>query len=83
MLIIPITSASAKSPVEGLKDLECKRGNIANLPPIPYVAPVDPYEKQEKTEIKVKLPGGTYYQMVPLRVGINEDYINHIIAMIL
>jgi hypothetical protein len=45
-------SASAKSPAEGLKDLECKWRNIANQPPIPYVVPVDPYEKQEKTKIR-------------------------------
>jgi hypothetical protein len=75
-------SASAKSPAEGLKDSECKRGAIANRPPIPYVAPVDPYEKQEKAKIKVKLPDGTNYQMVPSRAGSNEDYVNHIISMI-
>ena len=82
LLFIPIMSGNAKSPAEGLKDLECKRGAIANWPPIPYVAPVDPYEKQEKTKIKVKLPDGTNYQMVPFRAGSNEDYVNHIIAMI-
>jgi hypothetical protein len=70
-LLVPIMSASGKSPAEGLKDSECKRGNIANQPPIRYVAPVDPYKKQEKTEIKVKLPEGTNYQMVPFRTGIN------------
>ncbi len=82
LLLIPIMSGNAKSPVEGLIDSECERGAIANRPPISYVAPVDPYKKQEKTEIKVKLPDGTNYQMVPFRVGSNKDYINHIIAMI-
>ncbi len=81
-LLIPIMSGNAKSPAEGLKDLECKWGAIANRPPIPYVVPVDPCEKQEKTEIKVKLPDGTNYQMVPFRGGSNKDYDNHIIAMI-
>ena len=33
---------------------------------------VDPYEKQEKTKIKVKIPDGTNYQ----------NCVNHIIAMI-
>ena len=75
-------SGSAKSPAEWLKDLECEWGNIANQPLIPYVAPVDPYEKQEKTKIKIKLPDGTNYQMVPFCVGRNEGYVNHIIAMI-
>ena len=40
------------------------------------------YEKQEKTKIKVKLPDGANYQMVPFRAGSNEDYVNHVIAMI-
>ncbi len=71
-----------KSPAEGLKDSECKRGAITNRPPIPYVAPVNPYEKQEKTKIKVKLPDETNYQMIPFRAGSNEEYVNHIIAMI-
>jgi hypothetical protein len=83
LLLIPIMIGNAKSPVEGLKDLECKRGAIANRPPITYEAPVDPYEKQEKTKIKVKLLDGTYYQITPFRAGSNKDYVNHINAMIL
>ncbi len=59
-----------------------RQGAIANRPPIPYVAPVDPYKKQEKTKIKVKLPDRTNCHMVPFRAGSNEDYGNHIIAMI-
>ena len=43
---------------------------------------MDPYKKQEKTKIKVKLPNRTNYQMVPFRAGSNEDYVNHIIAML-
>ena len=41
---------------------------------------MDPNEKQEMTEIKVKLPNGTNYQMVPFQTGSNEDYVAHIIA---
>ena len=82
LLFIPIMTASPKSPAKGLKDLECKQGTIANRPPILYVAPVDPNEKQEKTGIKVKLPDGTNYQMAPFRAGSYEDYVNHVIAMI-
>jgi hypothetical protein len=74
-------SGNTKSPPEQLKDLECEQGNIVNWPPIPYVQPVDPNKKQEKTKIKVKLPDGTNYQMVPFRAGSNEDYVTHIIAM--
>ncbi len=64
-LLIPIMSTgSAKSPAEGLKNSECERGVITTRPPIPYVAAVDPYyKKAEKTEIKTrqwkhKEPGG-------------------------
>ena len=53
LFLIPIMSGNAKSPVEGLKDSECKWGATANRPPIPYAAPVDLYEKQEKNKIKV------------------------------
>ena len=74
-------SGNAKSPPEGLKDSECERGHIVNWPPILYVQPSDLNKKQEKTEIKVKLPDGTNYQMVPFQAGNNEDYVTHIIAM--
>ncbi len=73
LLLVLVMCASKKRPAEGLKDSECERRSITNQPPIPYVAPVDPYEKQEKTEIKLKLPDGTNYQMVPFRAGINKD----------
>ena len=81
-LLIPIMSGSAKSSAEGLKDSECERGVITTRPPIPCVAAVDPYKKQEKTKIKTRLPDGTNYQMVPFRSGTNVEYINHVIAMI-
>ena len=83
MLLIPImSSGSAKSPAEGLKDLECKRGVITTRPPILYVVAVDPYEKAEKTKIKTRLNDDTNYQMVPFRSGTNEDYVSHLTAMI-
>ena len=81
-LLIPIMSGSVKSPVEGLKDSECEQGVITTRPPVPYVAAVDPYEKQKKTKTKTRLPDGTNYQMVPFRPGTNEEYINHVNAMI-
>ena len=81
MLLVLIMSASAKNLPEGLKDSECKRGNIVHQPPIPYVEPADPNEKQETTEIKVKIPDGTSYQMVSFQSGTNKSYVNHIIAI--
>ena len=58
-----------------------QKRSIVNSPPIPYVQSVDPNDKQEKTKIKIKLPDGTIYQMVPFRAGTNEDYVFHIIVM--
>jgi len=43
------------------KDNECERGNVVNRPPIPYVPPADPHEKQDTKQIKVKLPDGTHF----------------------
>jgi hypothetical protein len=64
LLIMPNMSGNTKSLLEGLKDSECERVSIINWPLIQYVQPVDPNEKQEK-KIKVKLPDGTNYQIVP------------------
>ncbi len=81
-LLVLIMSGSEKSLAERLKDLECERGVISTQPPIPYVAAVDPYEKQEKTKIKTRLPDGTNYQMVPFCSRTNKEYINHVITII-
>ncbi len=83
VLLIPImSSGSAKSPAEGLKNSECEQGVITTRPPIPYVVEVDPYEKAEKTGIKSRLADGRDYRMVPFHLGTNEDYVSHLIAMI-
>ena len=81
LLLVTIMSGNTKSLPEGLKDLEYKQGNIVDWPPMLYIQPVDPNEKQEKTKIKVKLPDGTNYQMAPFQAGSNEDYVTHIIVM--
>ena len=40
-----------------------------------------PSEAEKKTELKVKLPDGTDYKMVPFKAGNNADYVTGIIAM--
>ncbi len=80
-LLKAIMSRNLKSLLDGLKDYECERGNIFNWPLIRYVQPVDLNEKQKKTEIKVELPDGTNYQMVPFQAGNNEDSVTHIITI--
>jgi hypothetical protein len=71
-----------KKPSGRAQGLGMRAGSHRQSAPIPYMAPVDPYEKQEKTKVKVKLSDGTNYQMAPFRAGSNEDYVNHIITMI-
>jgi hypothetical protein len=74
-------SSSLKSPPEGLKDLECKKGTFPVRPPIPYVPPADLHEKQGIKQIKVKLPVGTHFQMSDFGKGNNKEYLIHIIAV--
>jgi hypothetical protein len=57
-------------------------GSHYHSAPNPIRGPCGSLQKQEKTKIKTKLPDGTNYQMVPFRTGSNEDYVNHIIALI-
>ncbi len=62
-------------------DAKFKWGNIINQPPTPYIQPADLNKKQEKAEIKVKLPDRTNYQMASFCSRNNKDYITLIIAM--
>jgi hypothetical protein len=75
-------SSSLKSPPEGLKNAVSKKGMPPVRPPIPYVPPTDLHEKQETEQIKVKLPGGTKFQMPTYGSGNNEEYLIHIIAVL-
>jgi len=71
-----------KGTQEVLKDNECERGNVVNRPPIPYVPPIDPHEKPDTKQIKVKLPDGTHFQMSAFRAGNNGEYIEHVISVL-
>jgi hypothetical protein len=75
-------SFNFKSPPEGLKNLECKKGKSVAQPPIPYVPPLDLLEKQETKEIKVKMPYGTNFQMAAFAYRNNVDYLIHVIAIL-
>jgi hypothetical protein len=49
-------STSLKSP-DGLKDAECKKGQLSHRPPIPYVPVVDIVTPKEDPQVfKIKLP---------------------------
>jgi hypothetical protein len=74
-------SASTKAP-EGLKDSECKKGNLGVRPPIPYVPPMDLQQTKENTDtLKLKLPDGTVFSMTIFAKGNPEDYLQHLIAV--
>jgi hypothetical protein len=49
-------STTFKSP-DGLKNAECKKGQLSNRPPIPYVPEMDIVTPKEEPQVlKVKLP---------------------------
>jgi hypothetical protein len=75
-------SSSLKSPLEGLKNAECKKSMPSVRPPIPYVPPTNLHKKRETEQIKVKLPDGTKFQMPTYGSGNNEEYLVHVIAVL-
>jgi hypothetical protein len=75
-------STNLKSPLEGLKNSESKKGTPPVGPPIPYVPPPDLLEKQETEQIKVKLPNGTRFQMPTYDSGNNKEYLIHVITIL-
>jgi hypothetical protein len=75
-------SSSLKSPPEGLKASECKKGKSGAVPLIPYVPPTNLTEKKEGKQIKVKMPDGTNVSMAAFTSGTNKDYLVHVIAVL-
>jgi hypothetical protein len=75
-------SSSLKSPLDGLKNVECEKGTPPVRPPIPYVPPTELHEKRETEQIKVELPDGTKFQMPTYGSGNNKEYLVHVIAVL-
>ncbi len=74
-------SASTKAP-EGLKDSECKKGNLGVCPPIPYVPPTDLLQTKENADtLKLKLPNGTVFSMTIIAKANPDDYLQHLIVV--
>ena len=67
---------------QALKDSKYERRNVVNRPPIPYDPPVDPHEKRDTEQIKVKLPDGTHFPMSAFWAGNIEEYIEQIISVL-
>jgi hypothetical protein len=75
-------SATLKSP-DGLKNAECKKGQLSNRPPIPYVPEVDIITpKEEPQSLKVKLPDKSHLNMPIYSRGNTKEYLTHIVAVL-
>jgi hypothetical protein len=75
-------TTSLKSP-DGLKDAECKKGQLSHWPPIPYVPVVDIVTPKEEPQIfKIKLPDTSHLVMPIYSQGNNEEYLAHIVVVL-
>jgi hypothetical protein len=80
-------STSLKSP-DGLKDTECKKGQLSHRPPIPYVPVVDTAvvdivtPKEEPRIIQIKLLDASHLSMSIYSQGNKEEYLTHIVAVL-
>ena len=75
-------STSLKS-LDGLKDAECKKGQLSHRPPIPYVPVIDIITPKEEPQIfKIKLPDVSHLSMPIYSHGNNEEYLVHIVAVL-
>jgi hypothetical protein len=75
-------STSLKSS-DGLKDAECKKGQLSYPLPIPYVPIVDIVMPKEELQIfKIKLPDASHLSMPIYSRGNNKEYLAHIVAVL-
>jgi hypothetical protein len=75
-------SASLKYP-DGLKDAECKKGQLSHRLPIPYVPVIDIFTPKEEPQVfKIKLPDVSRLSMPIYSCGNNEEYLAHIVAVL-
>jgi hypothetical protein len=75
-------SPNLKSPSQGLKASECKKGKSGARPPITYIPPTDLIKKQEEEKTKVKMPEGTNFSMSAFTSSTNKDYLVHVITVL-
>jgi hypothetical protein len=75
-------STSLKSP-DGLKDAECKKGQLSHLPPILYFPMVDIVMPKEDPQVfKIKSPDASHLSMPIYSHGNNEEYLAHIVVVL-
>jgi hypothetical protein len=79
---MPKMTTTLKSP-DGLKNVECVKGQLSNRPPIPYVPEVDIITPKEEPHVfKVKLPDESHLSMPIYSRGKNKEYLAHIVAVL-
>jgi hypothetical protein len=65
-------STTLKAP-DGLKNSECKKGQLSNWPPIPYAAETDIVTSKEEPQVlKVRLPDDSHLNM-PIYSRVNTE----------
>jgi hypothetical protein len=75
-------STSLKSP-DGLKDAECKKGQLSHRPPIPYVPVVDIVMPREEPQVfKIKLPDASHLSMPIYLCLNNKECLAHFVAVL-
>jgi hypothetical protein len=79
---MPKMSTSLKSS-DGLKDAECKKGQLSHRLPVPYVPVGDiAMPKEEPQVFKIKLPDASHLSMPIYSHGNNKEYLTHIVAVL-
>jgi hypothetical protein len=79
---MPKMSTTLKA-LNGLKNFECKKGQLSNQPPIPYVAEMDiVMSKEEPQVLKVRLPNDSHLNMPIYSHGNTKEYLTHIVAVL-
>ncbi len=75
-------STTLKSP-DGLKNSECKKGQLSNWLPILYVPDTDIVMSKEELQIlKVRLPNNLRLNMPIYSCGNTKEYHTHIVAVL-
>ncbi len=75
-------STSLKS-LDGLKDVECEKGQLSHWPPILNVPVVDIVTPKEEPQVfKIKLPDTSHLSIPIYSRGNNKEYLAHILAVL-
>jgi hypothetical protein len=75
-------STTLKAP-NGLKDSECKKGQLSSWPPVPYVPPTDLITtKEELQSLKMKFLDGSVFNMSIYSCGNTKEYLVQFVAVL-